>query len=144
VVAEMLTGVDIPPGLDITELTMGDLDRDWYQVGVQVAGTVACGWFDRWFTATDAGDTDAAAIAASALAGSREWPVLQQMAEEGDYPEGLWEYADALAGDGPLAGELTRATIDSGFGCGWGFAEAVGPTVPTTTSVGLPDSAMRG
>jgi hypothetical protein len=37
-----------------------------------------------------------------ALASSRDWAILQEMNSEGDYPEVLWQYADAVAGDGKV------------------------------------------
>jgi hypothetical protein len=37
-----------------------------------------------------------------ALATARKWPVLVDMNAEGDYPEVLWLYADAVATDAPI------------------------------------------
>ena len=31
------------------------------------------------------------------LGTSRDWPVLDEMNERGDYPEVVWEYADQVA-----------------------------------------------
>jgi len=67
-----------------------------------VAGGVACAWIDRWATARDTGDTATADEAVAAVRSSREWPILQEMNAEGDYPEFLWETGDEMAGDEPV------------------------------------------
>jgi hypothetical protein len=104
-VTGMLDGLPIPPGLDVAALGTSTATRDRYQLGAQVAGAVACGWFAQWVEATAAGDAAAAGRAVDALATSHQWPVLLAMQAEGDYPEVLWQYADALK---------TGGTIDAG------------------------------
>jgi hypothetical protein len=74
------------------------------QLGARVAGAVACGWIALWVEARAAGDEAGAQRATTALASARDWPVLREMQAEGDYPRVLWQYADALAGDGTIAG----------------------------------------
>jgi hypothetical protein len=95
---------------------------------------VSCVWFDRWFTATETGDTEAADVAAEALAASRGWPLLQQMSREGGYPEVLWEYAHAANGGDRPGGALTRAEVDGGLGCDWGLEQGGEGTIPAPTS----------
>ena len=91
----------------------GAATRDRYQLGAKVAGAIVCGWIERWL----AGDREAA----KALATSREWPLLRQMDAEGDYPEVVWQYADAINGTGEVPGGMkglsVEATYKDAFGC---------------------------
>ena len=105
----MLAGLPFPPGFD-REALRSLQTRDRYQLGARVAGAVACGWIERWL----AGDPKAAA----ALATSRDWPVLQQMNAEGDYPEVVSQFADAVAsGGGTGKARVTRESARDGLGC---------------------------
>ena len=52
--------------------------------------------------------------AAAALATSHQWRVLDEMNTEGDYPEVLWQYADALQADGTVLGGK-RLTIEESY-----------------------------
>ena len=47
-----------------------------------------------------------------ALASSRNWPVLLEMNAEGDYPEVVWQYADALNGKGDVPAAKLGLTVD--------------------------------
>ena len=92
-----------------------------------------CGWFDQWFTATEQGDAAAATATSDALVTSHGWPILQEMANKGDFPRVLWEYADATAGGTVGSGKgptgLTRENAAGAFGCP--FSVASQPTVPS-------------
>jgi hypothetical protein len=61
------------------------------------------------------------ATAAKALATSREWPLLREMDAEGDYPEVVWQYADAINGKGDVPGGKLGLTVGGtykdAFGC---------------------------
>jgi hypothetical protein len=92
----MLHGLPLPPGFDAAALRRDARTRDRYQLGAQVAGAVACGWIEAWLK----GDKRAA----PALATARDWQVLKDMNAEGDYPEVLWQYADAVAHGGTVPG----------------------------------------
>lgn len=119
-VRAMLRGLPLPEGFDTAALEQGRL-RDRYQLGAVVAGSVACAWLDQWVAATEAGDDADTAEAAAALQTSHDWPVLQEMTAHGYYPQTLWEYADAVAGDGTIMGgrELTVAeSYEQALGCG--------------------------
>jgi hypothetical protein len=100
VVDEMLEDIPLPPGFDRTTIVTGSAVRERYQLGAQVAGAVACAWIDRWVTARRAGDEVGARAAVEAMATASSWPVLQEMEDEGDYPEVVRQYATAMAGDG--------------------------------------------
>ncbi|MBB5787309.1 hypothetical protein [Jiangella mangrovi] len=99
VVTEMLDGLPLPAGFDSSTLAEDGV-RDRYHVGARVAGAVACAWIAQWAEATETGDTAAADQAVAAMATSRDWPVLQELQAGGDYPDVLWEYADAVANGG--------------------------------------------
>jgi hypothetical protein len=116
----MLRGLPLPEGFDAAALEEGRL-RDRYQLGAVVAGSVACAWLDQWVAATEAGDDAAAVEAVAALQTSHDWSVLHEMKAQGYYPQVLWEYADAVAGDGTIMGgrELTVAeSYNQALGCG--------------------------
>ena len=119
-VDQMLAGIPLPPGFDPTVIPTGDAVRDRYQLGAQVAGAVACGWIDRWIAARRAGDVARARDAVEAMATSATWPVLQEMEDEGAFPEVVREYAAAIAGTGVVPGgkPLTvRRSYQSALGC---------------------------
>lgn len=100
-VDRMLADIPQPPGYDAAGLRRGPaVDR--YQLGAAVAGSVACGWIDRWTQARRNGDEAAEREAVDAMGTSRNWRVLNEMNPEGDYPEVLWRFADAMASDGNL------------------------------------------
>ncbi len=92
----MVHGLPLPPGFDATALRRDARTRDRYQLGAQVAGAVACGWIEAWLH----GDKRAV----PALATARDWQVLNDMNAEGDYPEVLWQYADAVVNGGTVMG----------------------------------------
>jgi hypothetical protein len=123
VVDEMLADIPLPEGFDVEALKEGDSVRDRYQLGAVVSGAVACAWLDRWVAATHAGDNTAARTAADAMATSHGWTILQQMNQDGDYPEVLWEYADAMAANAPIVGGRELTTDESyaaALGCDGG------------------------
>ncbi|MEO6714467.1 MAG: hypothetical protein ABIM89_13685 [Mycobacteriales bacterium] len=101
VIAELRAGLPTPPGFDASRLApLGTGITDRYQLGVLVAGQLACGWFDQWVEADKTGDTIRKARAAAALETSKSWPVLREMVAVGDFAESLWGYVDALEVDG--------------------------------------------
>ena len=62
-----------------------------------MTGTVSCLWFRQWGEARRTGDRAAAAEAEKAMATSKHWPILREMAKEGAYPETVWELASGDA-----------------------------------------------
>jgi hypothetical protein len=98
VVTEMLVGIPVPAGFDPKPLVpQNALDR--YQVGAEVAKAISCGWLDQWTKAKKTGDAAKAREAVTAMKTSHSWKFLLQMNAEGDYPEAVWQYADAIAKD---------------------------------------------
>lgn len=54
------------------------------------------------------------------MATSKRWPILLEMSKDGLYPHAVWEYADAIAGDGTVRGGRVLAAEDAyrdGLGC---------------------------
>jgi hypothetical protein len=86
-------------------------DQDPYQLGAAVAGAYACAWLEEFESATRADDQGRATEAARVLGTARDWPVLNQMNAQGDYPEVVWEYADDVA-----AGQVPEG-YRGGLGC---------------------------
>ena len=123
VVAEMLRGVTTPAGFDPASIPAGGAAEDRYQLGASVTGSVACAWLGVWSAAKQGGDAAAADAAASAVQGSRSWPVLREMEAEGAYPQVVAEAGDLMAGDSPDAKvdpddvEAVRTWVTQGLGC---------------------------
>ncbi len=119
-VAAMLEGVPLPDGFDVEALRRSEgLVLGRYDLGARVSGAVACAWIERWAAAKARGDELAARRASTALGTSHGWPILQEMDAAGDYPEVLWQLADAVAGPGTVEGGKTVAVQDA-------YVEALG------------------
>ncbi len=95
-VREMLKGIPVPDGFDPSRVPDEGLTTDRYQVGAAVTGIVSCLWFRQWGEARRAGDAEARVEAVKAMATSRHWPILHEMAKDGAYPDVVWELAAAM------------------------------------------------
>lgn len=95
--AEILSDVPIPPGFDVASIKIEGAN-DPYQFGAAVTSQITCTWIAEWIRADKAGDDGAVKQAASALRSSHQWKVLNDMNEEGDWPEVMWELSDEVAG----------------------------------------------
>jgi hypothetical protein len=116
----MVADIPLPAGFDTGAIARGTALRDRYQLGAQVAGAVACAWIGQWVAARRSGDDAKAQEAAEAMATSRRWSVLLEMNDEGDYPEVLWEYADAIATNTPVKGGKplsVEQSYENALGC---------------------------
>ncbi|HJQ44588.1 MAG TPA: hypothetical protein VJ831_15970 [Jatrophihabitantaceae bacterium] len=94
VIGQMLSDVPKPPDFDVAKLLQGPGVSDRYQLGAHVIAAVSCAWIHQWAHGTPAERAEAAA----AMAGSHNWAILNEMNSDGDYPEVVWEIADALNG----------------------------------------------
>jgi len=118
-VTEYLADIPLPAGFDATALQSGpEVDR--YFVGADVVAAVTCAWIEQWVAAK--ADQDQAGIdqAVDAMATSREWDILNEMATQGDFSVVVFEYADAIAGDGTVVGGRVLTVEESyrqAFGC---------------------------
>lgn len=72
---------------------------DRYQLGALVTGAVGCAWAEQWATAISLGDSASAAEAAEAMATSHGWAVLDDMKDEGDWPQAFRIVADRMSGN---------------------------------------------
>lgn len=113
-VDEMLNGIPVPERFDATELKRSTVVRDRYQLGALVTGAVACRWIEEWVKARQTGDSRAEAEAVAAMRTSFRWPILREMQAKGDYPEVLWEFADAMAHGGSVPAGRPM-TVEEGY-----------------------------
>ncbi|MEX1125836.1 MAG: hypothetical protein WEE53_09270 [Acidimicrobiia bacterium] len=111
-VVEFLADIPLPPGFDTTSLEVGP-EEHWYQVGADMVGAVTCAWIDQWVAAKATQDQTAIDQAVDALGTSREWGILTEMSAEGDFSKGVWEYADAIAGDGTVRAGMVLTVEES-------------------------------
>ena len=116
---EGVTGVTVPAG---TTLDTKSDEQDPYQLGADISGQYACAWIAEFADATSSGDQARADEAARVMGTSRQWPVLLDMDPEGDWPEVVWENADAMAG-----GQVPEGYAE-GLGCMSGT-----PTYPSVS-----------
>jgi hypothetical protein len=87
----LLQGVDLPPGFTDANVTLTAFN-DAYQTAAQVAGQVGCAWLDAF----DSGSAADRQAAVAALDGSRRWPLLVDIADQGGYAQVFWGTADRL------------------------------------------------
>jgi hypothetical protein len=90
-IRHLLRGVDTPPGFTAADVSVTGFN-DAYQSAAQVAGSVGCAWINVW---EDGNAADRQAVI-DAFDGSRSWPLLQAIADEGGYSSGFWAIADEL------------------------------------------------
>ena len=77
--------------------------KDRYQFGAEVAGAYTCAWLEAYENAEAHDQRRAGREAPRVLGTSHDWPILEEMDTQGDYPEVLWQIADeAQAGELPV------------------------------------------
>jgi hypothetical protein len=109
VVDEMLEGIPVPDSVDVEALRTEFAALRRYNLGAAVSGEVACAWLDQWVAATgEDPDSAAAKEAEEALATSREWPILEEMAPQGGWSQVIWEYSENV--ERGQRGELTDSS----------------------------------
>lgn len=92
-VREMLKGIPVPSTFKPSRVPNEGLTTERYQVGAKVTATVSCLWFLQWAKARRTGDRSAKLEAEKAMATSKHWRILHEMAKEGAWPETIWELA---------------------------------------------------
>ncbi len=97
-VREMLKGIPVPGTFKPSRVPDTGLTTDRYQVGAKVTATVSCLWFLQWGEARRTGDRAKELEADRAMATSKHWAILREMAKEGAYPETIWELAADMPG----------------------------------------------
>jgi hypothetical protein len=90
-VREMLRGIPLPSTFKPSRVPDEGLTTARYQVGAKVTATVSCLWFLQWADARRTDDRAAKLEAEKAMATSKHWRILREMAKEGAYPETIWE-----------------------------------------------------
>jgi hypothetical protein len=93
VVREILQGIPVPSTFTPSRVPDEGLTTARYQVGASVTGVVSCLWFLQWADARRTGDQQAELEAERAMATSKHWPILYEMAKDGAYPNAIWELA---------------------------------------------------
>jgi hypothetical protein len=124
-VREMLKGIPVPKGFRPAQIPDENLTTDRYQVGATVAGIVSCLWFRQWGEARRSGDAAGEAEAERAMATSRRWPILREMAKDGGYSPTVWQLAAAMPSGVWRRGPKTTWRLlprAEGLGCArWGL-----------------------
>jgi len=92
-VREMLKGIPVPSTFKPSRIPDEGLTTTRYQVGAAVTSTVSCLWLLQWGEARRTGDRGAELEADKAMATSKHWRILREMAKEGAYPESIWQVA---------------------------------------------------
>lgn len=118
----LLVDVPVPTNFDADALRNSDSFESRYQFVAAVSGSLVCGWLGIWFDAEAAADPAGMLDAATALASSRSWSMLLEIADQGGWSQVVWEWADAVNG-GPGIGSgagpqpPSRDAARSGLGC---------------------------
>jgi hypothetical protein len=94
-VGEMLKGIPLPSTFKPTRIPDPGLTTNRNLVAGTVTNTVSCLWFRQWGEARRTGDRAAQLEAENAMASSRHWPILREMAKEGGHPL-AWDLAAAM------------------------------------------------
>jgi hypothetical protein len=109
---QMLADIPLPAGVDPAGFeAAGGLVADRFHLGGRITLAAACGWVGQWVDATAAGDTVAAQQAVDAMSTSFEWDVLQDMSASSMFPQSVWDFATAIAGDGTVSGGSPVADV---------------------------------
>lgn len=95
-VRKMLKGIPVPSTFRPSRIPDEGLTTNRYQVAAAVTATVSCLWFRQWDEARRKGDRAAADEAEQAMATSRRWPILREMAEDSGHPPTIWELAAGM------------------------------------------------
>ena len=112
-VDEMLADIPVHPSVDVEKLKASELVTDRYQLGAKVTGAVACAWIGQWVDATSKGNEGRAQEAIEAMASSHNWAILIEMDQEGDWPEVMWELADAMPNNAKVSGGRPLTIVES-------------------------------
>jgi hypothetical protein len=90
-VQHLLQGVDTPPGFSQADVQLQGFN-DAYQSAAEVAGAVGCAWINVY----DGGSAADRNATVAAFEGSRQWPLLLAIEDQGAYAQGFWSVATQL------------------------------------------------
>ena len=102
-------------GLVSDEIIIG-LVKDRYQLGAAVTGAVACSWFGLWGEARRQDDAATVQEAIEAMATAKDWPILHEMDQTGDWPYFVEQAAEAMPGGLVRTTPLEEA-VPTSLGC---------------------------
>lgn len=106
-VDELLGGLPVPDGYDVGPVAGSPATVSRTSVAAAVAVSVACAWLDEWEAGVKAGDEVRRQVAADALEGVPEWPILDEAAPGDGWGDVVRQMA-AVTGDG-----ATQAVVDA-------------------------------
>ena len=120
-VAAMITDVELPPAVSVSDLANRRGANERYQEVVAVSSAIACSWLEVYFDNVNT-DPATAQAAADSLAASTGWDMLQEIEDQGGWSNAVWEAAAAINGNGPIPdgtdGQApTRENTYPGLGC---------------------------
>jgi hypothetical protein len=123
-IADMLTDVPLPAGVDAATLVDQTIYSDRVSLATNVAQVAVCAWLDQWFETRDS-DPARRDEALDALESSHHWGMLTTMSpRQSGYAANLWETVDTLraggtvsSGAGPVP--ITRSNATSALGGTW-------------------------
>lgn len=120
-VREMLRGIPLPATFKTSRIPDEGLTTNRDQVAGAVTGTVACLWFRQWGQARRTGDRASELQAEQAMATSRRWPILRELANDGGSPPLIWQLAEGMpSGEGRRGWRLLPQA--EALGCArWGI-----------------------
>lgn len=115
-VTELLDELPLPEGFDRAGLASHELSR--YHLIADVTGAVTCAWVEQFDAGRKAHDTAAVRAAQDALRTARDWPMLQEIVDQGDWSEAVWDYADIVVAGAPTAEDRKiLGGVEEGLGC---------------------------
>lgn len=115
-VTELLDELPLPEGFDSDGLASHELSR--YHLVADVTGAVTCAWVEQFDAGRKAHDTAAVRAAQDALRTARDWPMLQEIVDQGDWSEAVWDYADIVVAGAPTAEDRKiLGGVEEGLGC---------------------------
>lgn len=115
-VATMLADIPQPPGFNPAGLSTTTLLLDRYQLGARLTSAVGCSWVTLWLDGTATQHL----TASKAMATSRHWAILREMAPEGAWSQEIWAVADNMNGTplrGLTPGETEAEILKNHVGC---------------------------
>lgn len=126
-VERLLHGIALPPGFDAGPLTETDRVGDEYQLAVEVANAVSCGWVEAWLAARRSGNSAATAEAVAAMSAARDWPLMETLRKGGGWDANIETIVRQLEA-GQLAEGAAGASVNpdgSGYEFGPAWAAAI-------------------
>jgi hypothetical protein len=99
-VAEILADIPTPAGFDPDSIASEDVAQSRSPLIARVTSAVWCGWAEQWDSAMSAGNDELAAAASTAIASSKDWDALLDIADQSGWSDVMWgASAQVVAGD---------------------------------------------